>query len=772
MSFETRSQIKELLDQYRELCASSSKRSIDLLMTEPEDFAALLHTSVSRWREAEANLKQATRRVTPSEVLDDQIGPNISTIASEISQLLTVLETLKRSIGPIVFEDVHEKIVKEVESTIDRFDTLLESAIGQFPANEDFIRDHIRNVQLQNTLQSFGLSQLAREITSAAQQPLPQPRSSLSSKRNWLDRVFLDTRDHLWLQLLLLSIILFLAFTRSRLADVLITWTPWIHIAALGLIVILLARSVRSGRWRAVIYMLIIGGLVSLWIFGMLPGFEALILPSKSWAKLFLWITVLFWFPVQFLGVAKGYRSTQMALLAVLWSAVLALWAYGVIRGMVLALLLLVFPIRRLLRVSKREQRQLAGVLDRRLYYPTAIALLIASLIVTGEAIWLRGVVIWSLFSITAMHSFKYFRKTYDLIEDIFPDAAGRQQRHQLIFWSLGVTTILLFPGVLGELEQKFVAELYLQAAGLAFGLITILLAVQAIIPGITTWFGENNPVSRLREMRSILRASAGLEGFMQWFFLLFLLSLLGWLITSRFLAGLPVVVDLSFDSAFAPALKLPILVGRFVSFSSGSRSVLVTLSTLAFSAFVYVIVYGIAQLYYLFIAANALTLPIRDSLLSTPVVIEEIKIQAPDSADDMIAVKRVDWEKKLRRNKDFNGLIVNRLVVESSDQRLSTIDRVLLEVEMDFVELKGLLDLVKRSLSVAFSLGNVQNAELTVSRKAHGPLWNQKVLSLEISKEEWAFLGRETPGFPFDYKLHVLGARITDYVLAESQIA
>ena len=252
--------------------------------------------------------------------------------------------------------------------------------------------------------------------------------------------------------------------------------------------------------------------------------------------------------------------------------------------------------------------------------------MLFVALFVTQEGLWLIGAIIWIMFSLTASHSFRYYRRTYDLVEDLYQKPQGKRRRHLLIFISLSLVTFLLFPGFLGKLSSQFVIELYSQAAGLAFGLITILLAVQAIIPGITTWAGDTRKANHLREMRSILRTNAGLEGFMLWFFILFIFSLAAWFFSTHFWSNLDYLVDLSWQSAFEkPINALQEIANFFTSNQVLSEQFLTTMGTLIFAVFLYATIYGIAQLYYLFIAANTLTLPIRDLILSIPVEIETI---------------------------------------------------------------------------------------------------------------------------------------------------
>jgi len=455
-----------------------------------------------------------------------------------------------------------------------------------------------------------------------------------------------------------------------------------------------------------------------------------------------------------------------------IWAGVLALFSYGIGKGLLVAVLLLIIPINRLFGGSKAEQQNLAGILDKRLYIPTAISMILVALFVTREGLWLIGATTWIMFSITASHSFRYFRPTYDLIEELYPKPRGKRRRHLLLFISLTLSTVLLFPGLLGKLQGDFVLSLYSQASGLAFGLITILLAVQAIIPGITTWSADTRKASRLREMRSILRANAGLEGFMQWFFILFTFSLLAWFLSSKFLSQYDVLVDLSQTGAFDQPIDIVGEFNRIVLLGQApSQIFLLRISTLIFGIFVYATIYGIAQLYYLFVAANTLTMPIRDSIFSNSVEIESIKIINIEGEDE-IEQKRESLQNNLQSNLNLNGHIINQLSIVYSKDDPHVIETIDVEFELDFIELNELLILVKDIYAGMFTLGSVQSVNLSIVRRTFQKFRRQIVFTLEMNATEWDFVKIEVKGFPLDYKLRCLGARLSNYVMAESQIA
>nr|MBC8554329.1 hypothetical protein [Candidatus Brocadiales bacterium] len=587
-----------------------------------------------------------------------------------------------------------------------------------------------------------------------------------------ITRALLDFRNHIWVLLRVTFLIIFYSFVQSELAETILSYDLWLKIPLWGLLFIWVIKAMRQRKISIFFTGLIIWGVPLFWAYAFFPISLFINGGIRGAVKVILWLTVIFWFPLQFLNVIKDHRANQVIILSVIWAGVLSLFSYGIGKGILVAVLLLIMPISRLLNAPKTEQRNLSSTLDKRLYIPTAISLLFVALLVTREGLWLIGAFIWIVFSVTVSHSSRYFRRTYDLIEELYPNPQGRRRRHFLLFISLSLTTLILFPGVLGKLSNEFVVNHYSQASGLAFGLITILLAVQAIIPGVTTWAGNTRKAHHLREMRSILRANAGLEGFMQWFFILFIYSLIAWLISALFLTNVEILVDLSKASAFEqPIYALGEIRSLFFSSQKFSEELLTRLSTVIFAVFSYVTIYGIAQLYYLFIAANTLTLPIRDSLLSSPVEIKVINFEVLQNKKDQNR-KENEIRLKLRSDQELNGHIINLLNVSYDPGNPEQIDKVKVEFELDFIELRELHKLVNRVFLSIFELGQVANVEVSIVRRTYQKFRRQPVFHLEINLNEWEFLKKDVLGFPFNYKLQCLGARQPDYVLAESQIA
>jgi hypothetical protein len=170
-------------------------------------------------------------------------------------------------------------------------------------------------------------------------------------------------------------------------------------------------------------------------------------------------------------------------------------------------------------------------------------------------------------------------------------------------------------------------------------------------------------------------------------------------------------------------------------------------------------------------VAANTLTLPIRDSIFSNPVEIESVRIMNIENEDE-IEQKGKSHQIKLQSDLNLNGHIINQLSIFYGVGDSHIIEAIEVEFELDFVELNELLGLIKNLFSSLFMLGNVGAVSLSIARRTFQNFRRQPVFGLEINAKEWDFVKSEIDGFPLDYKLRCLGARLSTYTMAESQIA
>jgi hypothetical protein len=139
---------------------------------------------------------------------------------------------------------------------------------------------------------------------------------------------------------------------------------------------------------------------------------------------------------------------------------------------------------------------------------------------------------------------------------------------------------------------------------------------------------------------------------------------------------------------------------------------------------------------------------------------------------ENEIDQKRISHQNKLQSNLNLNGHIINQLSIFYGEDDPHIIETIKVEFELDFIELNELLGLIKDLYSSMFMLGNVQAVNLSIVRRTFQKFGRQPVFGLEINATEWDFVKSEIKGFPLDYKLRCLGARLSSYVMAESQIA
>ena len=139
---------------------------------------------------------------------------------------------------------------------------------------------------------------------------------------------------------------------------------------------------------------------------------------------------------------------------------------------------------------------------------------------------------------------------------------------------------------------------------------------------------------------------------------------------------------------------------------------------------------------------------------------------------EDAIEQKRNLHQKKLQSDLNLNGHIINQLSIFYNEDDPNIIDIIKVEFELDFIEFNELLGLIKNLYSSLFMLGNVQVVNLSITRRTFQKFRQQPVFGLEINTAEWDFVKSEMKGFPLDYKFQCLGARISNYTMAKSQIA
>jgi len=387
---------------------------------------------------------------------------------------------------------------------------------------------------------------------------------------------------------------------------------------------------------------------------------EEMLATPKLMARLFICCVVLLWFPSQFVASFKSWRITSWILHALLWSFGLLPWIYGLLKGSI-AIILLAIPLARLLQSSREDlDRNVQRIIIRKVYWTAGFSLFAVGALLTRENLWIIGAVIWWTFVIVSQLSFKHFRFTFDMIDALTPDHNSALVKRRLIYFALFTSMVILMPGFLGRLEQEFILNIYKEVATISFGLVAILFGVQAIVPSITSWGGgerQKRTPSQVREMKLLLRSNQGLRGFLQIFFIVSLISLIGIGVTS-ILPEMPVVVDLSLSFLTTPTLNIIDWINPSVDFQYSPETTRVFMQTILFSVLVCLFSYSLALLYYLFIATNTLMLPIQDALLSQPVHIESEQLVSGDEERNLLA----KLKRSLQRSRQLRGEVITKL--------------------------------------------------------------------------------------------------------------
>jgi hypothetical protein len=493
---------------------------------------------------------------------------------------------------------------------------------------------------------------------------------------------------------------------------------------------------------------------------------EEILATPKLIAKLFICCVVLLWFPSQFVASFKNWRVTSWIFYALLWSFVLLLWVYGLLRGSI-AIILLAIPLARLLQSSREDfDRNAQRIIRRQVYWTAGFSLFAVGAFLTRENLWIVGAVIWWTFAIVSQLSFRHFRFTFDMIDALTPDHDSALVKRRLIYFALFTSVVILIPGFLGRLEREFILDIYKEVATISFGLVAILFGVQAIVPSITSWGGgekQKRTPSQVREMKLLLRSNQGLMGFLQIFFIVFLISLIGIGVTS-ILPEMPVVVDLSLSFLTTPTLSIVDWINPSVDFQYSPETTRVFIQTILFSVLVCLFSYSLAILYYLFIATNTLILPIQDALMSQPVHIESERLVSGDEGRNLLE----KLKQSLQRSRQLRGEVVTKLsiVTNEAGQPLCTV-----VISGDFDSTAGIVDKTLVLLRAIFAVQEIQSAQVIVVKASLGPRESDKLLSLDVTRVEFDFLQQKTDGMDTEYKMIQLGAHIRRYLLPESQI-
>ncbi len=477
---------------------------------------------------------------------------------------------------------------------------------------------------------------------------------------------------------------------------------------------------------------------------------------------------MVMWFPTQFVpAMFRDYRITSWILGAVLWSVGLSIWVYGLITGIVVGGFLVLYPFSNLFNLSRNARQDKLPNYVKSAYRRLTVALLIIGLLL-HENVWIVGSVAWWVFTYISQLSFTHFRSTFDMVDSMDPERKSADIKRNMVFITLASTLIAvgLFSILAGELTSEFVQNLYTQAATISFGVVAILFAVQSIIPGITSWGGaelQNRTPSQIREMKLLLSTSKGLMGFLQVYFLLFIVALLGFSVSSLVPAGAN-TVNLNPSYLILPQPNLLDFILENSDFQYSSETTLVFLQTLLFVGFVCLFAYSLSVLYYLFIATNTLTLPIRDALLSKPVHIPQF---SDKGNTDIVLYEKL--KTKLENAKTLRGEYITDLHAFFNQDNVGG---AIVQISGDFDSTAQVINKAFSLLQAAFNVNELQNVTIVVVKAWFGPSERQKLLTVTVTRNEYKnFLSAKVKGMDLDYKVKQLGAEIAHHLLPEAQI-
>ena len=517
---------------------------------------------------------------------------------------------------------------------------------------------------------------------------------------------------------------------------------------------------------------LIFGCVLALISFGILNvPIESHFVEIKTYARSFSVLVATLWFQGVFM--MRWKRSQEMMIWVMVWATLINIWIYELPLGLIASAMLYAFPLRRLNTLFKDiDDKSVPDRFFRRFSLPYALLWSLVTFVLTHEMIWLIGLTVWVSYNVLIREtSYRFFRQTYDLIENVFSENRGRIQREAYFVASSSVTAFAALTGVLGHLSVRQISELMEFAGNFSLVLITILLAIQAVIPGINLWSNVATPRRRVREIHMMLRANRGLGGFMFSFFLLFVLaSLTRWILqsvgdSSVLIASLEIqfltnetgsIVDVLLGSEFSPQVTL--LVGFTVL-------LVVCLSLL---------VHCILLLYYMFSTASVFLLPMLDSLLSTPAYVESISNSLTLSEDESHRIQ-TDIIETLTKSRRLNGCIIEQIFL--SDSLLQS-GNVILAIHFiaDFPDKSNMYKICKETARLFY--GRTSKIGQKISSMTIGFYRNtldqgkHNIFAVQLNNDDWQFFDKQVPGMSDQYKIeHVFRAKVVEYVLPESQI-
>ena len=706
MSDDRKQQITGLIDAFNEV-RFRKKKDIDRVFAGYGDSLKQFEQPLEVWRTGLADLQSAVESLSAEDLRVGRITPAVERIIEITKRLVETLENVSSAIVHPKLESFQRQLIDDLRKLLGEVEFVLDfySTRDVSPIDPEAV---LKLLEIQIQSSKLSLSARQNALVQLKNQAIRHEAKTVKS-----------TKSH--------------------------QWSHW-------------GRKLR----RLAIFLVLAALPLSNYF---VPESQLVIL--KDAAKIIVWAVSILWFPTVFLRVSSNWRLTSYVLTALLGCLPLLWWTYGLLRAVVIGALLVAIPLGRVLSAEKEEIEREPHQVSKRLYRAVSVALL-SVMVVTREPLWFIGLIIWLIFTFIANLSLTYFRPTFDALESLDIRQSGRRIKDRMFYFSLLTTILLLCPGVLGQLDKKFVMDAYQLIGGIALTLIAILLGVQGVIPTITMK-AEKGP-GYLRELQAMLKATHGLEGFMRTFFAVFLLSLAGFVFGSVYPAE-PYLVDLSRAYILGRTSYVLDLINPFVPFTFSTEYTLLFIHTALFSGFLCLVVFSLSQLYYLFVATNTLMIPVKLVLQSTPAIIERID-GPPSSLDESQTAVHANMvanciKAEIQRRDKLNGHLFRRLGVFPTDP-----DRfgVIIEAEVPFPGRESLIEMALQVFEASFTAPEVEKVSLVV-RSRQGKLGFMKVFQLNVNRREFEFVKTRHEELSVEYKMIQLGAFFWRPAFPEAQI-
>jgi len=359
----------------------------------------------------------------------------------------------------------------------------------------------------------------------------------------------------------------------------------------------------------------------------------------------------------------------------------------------------------------------------------------------------------------------EHYRKL-DQVEAVANEPPSRQLRHRVLLFGYLLTLVLFSPGVSALVLGQGPDGLLELLTTLLVTFITLVFAIQAIVPGITAW--ESDDVrAGLREKKTLLQTIESLRGF--------LLSgsiALGLVVLLRIIPVDRAEYSFATDRYFQKVYHIGDMVFKGISGAVSINFTIGMISQLALIFAVAISIQVLSQLYYLFIAANTLLIPLRAKVRSVPPILPTRMESCPDYHAD---IEKQVWEKvtaSLQRWERMPGMVVTNLRVNVSAELGDSL-RVLIEFWDDFPVRSQICEFSCSLCNLLFQQEPRIGAIRVVFRTTLPKYGEVRAFLVELRRENWQVVFQDFRGtLPVEYIWKELGANFHNGVFEDAYVA